>query len=148
FSNMDGETPTLRYWSSDTGTWTDLNRTIQYDTWYEFGFRIVNNIIVYEINGEAVGTVPCVGCDEISNVMLQAYNFNDPALPEGQFDESDYMVYWNSVYTYAENVDIFEVVESDSYFQGFEDEDWAPWNYDYTRARDWQEYVPNGGGKI
>lgn len=99
FRNVDGTNPTFSYWTSATG-WNDVSNTILYDNWNNFEYKLWNGIAYYYINGELVGTEADASSLEIQNVILQIYNFDDPALPANEQDPgSNYVAYWDNIST-------------------------------------------------
>ncbi len=103
FRNIYGHADSARfsYYSSNLGAWVDLPTTINYDQWYSFEIEIdlTNQQFIYYINGAQVGTdAASLGATtHLSNMILQAYNFNDPALPPEIQSTDSYDVYWDNV---------------------------------------------------
>jgi TusA-related sulfurtransferase len=101
FRNVDGMSPTFSYYSSSLADWVDLSTTITYDEWYSFEIMLdlVNEEILYYINGTLVGTDgDSFGSSvQFQNMILQAYNFNDPVLPPENQSTDSYDVYWDNV---------------------------------------------------
>lgn len=80
FTNYGGAR--LRAW--DNNGWHDLNATINYGGWNSFAMAFTGSSIDYSVNGVSVYTdstsfVPSTG---FSAVIMQAYNFNDPAITD------------------------------------------------------------------
>lgn len=97
FANVDG-TPVIRYYDfNGSGGWVNTSVTPVADTWYQFEMEISGENVVYKVNGIVVGTVPANASKSLSNVIIQAYNFNDPALPDEQESTEPYSAYWDNV---------------------------------------------------
>ena len=101
FRNVDGMSPTFSYYSSDLQDWVDLSTSITYDAWYslEIVLDLADQEFEYYINGALVGSDAASfgNTTHAQNMILQAYNFNDPALDAAQQSSDSYDVYWDNV---------------------------------------------------
>lgn len=101
FRNIDSSSPKFSYYSSALGDWVDLGTSITYDEWYslEIVMDSYNQEYRFYINGALVGTDAASfnGSSYFGNMILQAYNFNDPALPGPQQSSDSYDVYWDNI---------------------------------------------------
>lgn len=107
FRNVDGMSPTFSYFSSALADWVNLGVTITYDTWYslEIVFDVIDQEFEYYLNGALVGTDAASfnNSSYARNMILQVYNFNDPALPAEQQSTDSYEVYWDNVGSLTES---------------------------------------------
>lgn len=79
FTNFGGAAR-LRVWDADNG-WMDLAAPITFDDWMEFSIELTATSYVYKLNGTAVYTDSTINnSTHFSSVLMQAYNFADPAL--------------------------------------------------------------------
>jgi hypothetical protein len=91
FTNYGGAR--YRVWD-DTG-WHDLLTTVSYDAWTSFGIEFTGSAYVYRINGNIVYTDSAIdGSTGFSAVIMQAYNFGDPAIQGANVQ--DYTAYWSN----------------------------------------------------
>jgi hypothetical protein len=73
----------FRGYDINTGAWLNFANPVNYGAWNTLvmGFDLATNTFTYSVNGVLAGSVlglfPTTG---VSDVMVQAYNFNDPAL--------------------------------------------------------------------
>ncbi len=92
-----------RGYNVNTGAWID-GGTLNLGAWntLAMGFDFASNTFSYYVNGSLLasilGTDPSTG---IANGMFQAYNFNDPSLPNipmnlGNPTNPDYAVHWSN----------------------------------------------------
>ncbi len=98
FRNPDGISPGIYFWDGNVG-WVNSGVSVTYNQWYNLEFRLVGSDIQYLVNGTNVGTVSANGATYFADVMLQAYNFNDPALPVANQSSDSYDAYWDNVAT-------------------------------------------------
>jgi hypothetical protein len=100
-ANVDG-TPVIRFYDSNgAGGWVNTSITPVGDTWYRFEMILDGSEVVYLVDGSEVGRLDSGGSVRMDNVILQAYNFNDPALPVEQQSTVSYDAYWdNLAYAY------------------------------------------------
>ena len=100
FTNQGG-TGLLRLWTNSG--WTNLITPVAYDAWTSFQIDLTSTAIDYYVNGIEVysdasiysGTTPGA-ITQFSSVIMQAYNFADPALfPRVQ--TVDYVAHWSNV---------------------------------------------------
>ncbi len=97
FSNIDGASPTLRYW--DGAAWVNLATPIVYDSWTSFEMALIGTNVQYKVNGTTVGTVPALGAAYVGDAILQAFNFNDNTLG-ASYDPSpnnNYSAFWDNI---------------------------------------------------
>ncbi len=98
FRNPDALTPGIYFWDGNVG-WINSGIAIAYNSWYNVGFRISGANIEYLVNNVVVGTVASGGVTYFGDIMLQAYNFNDPLLPPASQSADSYDAYWDNVVT-------------------------------------------------
>jgi len=97
FANVDG-TPVIRYWDeTGNGAWVNTSVTPLGNTWYTFEIVMTDGSFDYLVNGVKVGTVPGLGATRLGNTMVEAYNFNDPALAAVQQSTESYEAYWDNL---------------------------------------------------
>ncbi|MBL7805895.1 MAG: right-handed parallel beta-helix repeat-containing protein, partial [Saprospiraceae bacterium] len=99
FANVDGASPTLRYW--DGTAWVNV-AGLAYDTWITLEASLSGGNIVYKVNGTTVGTVASAASVYYGDIIMQAYNFNDNTLPPAQYDPSadnTYDAWWDNLIT-------------------------------------------------
>jgi len=98
FANTEGNNPVLRYYLPD-GTWANITSSINYDSWYTFRMEIKDTIVKYYVNNNFVGAHSAAGSTYLGSVIVQGYNFADPALPvaEQDFVHTDYDIYWDNI---------------------------------------------------
>ncbi|MEZ4686941.1 MAG: right-handed parallel beta-helix repeat-containing protein [Bacteroidia bacterium] len=97
FGNVDGSSPTLRYWNG--AAWTNLSTSISYNAWTSFQIVINGANIEYWVNGSLVGSEPGNSSVYFREVIMQAYNFNDPSLGVS-YDASannSYDAFWDNL---------------------------------------------------
>ena len=99
FANIDGASPTLRYWDDGTG-WVNVAGLV-YNTWITFEISITGGNVVYKVNGATVGTVASPASVYVGNVIMQAYNFNDNTLGSAYDPSADnsYDAFWDNIIT-------------------------------------------------
>ncbi len=104
FRNPDGASPGIYYWDPSVG-WINSLVPVVYDSWYNLEFRIVGPNIVYYVNGSIVGTISSNSSTYFGDIIMQAYNFNDAAMPvsHGTPDlnplTNSYDAYWDNLVT-------------------------------------------------
>jgi hypothetical protein len=98
FRNPDGSSAGIYFWNENVG-WVNSGVTITYNKWYSLEFRLVGSDVQFFVNGTNVGIVPANGATYFGDVMLQAYNFNDPALPLVNQSSDSYDSFWDNVKT-------------------------------------------------
>jgi hypothetical protein len=98
FRNPDGHSPGIYYWDDNLG-WVNSGVSIIYGRWYSLEFSLDGSDIQYFVNGASVGKAPTNGATYFGDVMLQAYNFNDPALPVENRSSDSYDAFWDNVKT-------------------------------------------------
>lgn len=83
FTNYDGPAR-LRVWDFDTPNgWVDLGDTILYDAWNSFSIEFTGTSFDYYVNGSfaySYTDTTISGTTQFKEVIMQAYNFNDPLL--------------------------------------------------------------------
>lgn len=88
-------TPVIRYW--DGADWANTDLPLVADTWYRFELEIVGEEIVVRVNGIEAGRIADAnGSVALRDVIIQGYNYNDPALGEMQSAEG-YDIYWDNL---------------------------------------------------
>ncbi|MEO7311296.1 MAG: right-handed parallel beta-helix repeat-containing protein, partial [Chitinophagaceae bacterium] len=99
FANVDGVSPTLRYWDGGIG-WVNV-AGLAYDTWITLEMSLAGGNIVYKVNGTTVGTVASATSVYMGNVIMQAFNFNDNTLGAAYDNTVDnsYDAYWDNLIT-------------------------------------------------
>jgi len=102
FRNIDGSSPGIFYWDDNVG-WINTGVTISYNNWYHLGFRIVGNNLQYLVNNNVVATISSYGTKYFGDIMIQAYNFNDPTLATAQQSTDSYDAYWDNLITTGTN---------------------------------------------
>ena len=83
FTNYGAAGPTLRYWDDQNGVWNNIAMPIQYNAWTRLTIVDTGYDSAYFVNGTWVGSSLINSSDppvSINEVILQAYNFNDPTL--------------------------------------------------------------------
>lgn len=98
FRNPDAVSPGIYYWDG-AGAWVNSGVVITYDSWYNLGFRIAGSNLEYLVNNLVVGTIPSGGSTYFGDIIMQAYNFNDPALPLASQSTDSYDAYWDNLVT-------------------------------------------------
>lgn len=98
FRNPDGISPGIYYWDGSVG-WINTGVAVAYDTWYNLEFRLVGLNIEYYVNGLNVGTISSSGSIYLGDIIMQAYNFNDPNLPLINQSTDSYDAYWDNLIT-------------------------------------------------
>ena len=95
FTNYGG-VARLRVWDEDTANgWVDLTDTIQFGAWNSFSILFTGTSFDYYVNGSMAYSytdLTISGSTEFKEVIMQAYNFNDPAL--GVTGSADYTAHW------------------------------------------------------
>jgi hypothetical protein len=91
FTNYGGSAR-FQVWDNQSG-WVGLSTPASYDQWNAFEILLTGSSIDYYINGSmAYSDSEPSTFSEISSVILQGYNFNDPALTGAV--ANDYTAYW------------------------------------------------------
>ncbi len=98
FRNPDGASPGIYYWNGIVG-WINSGVSITYDLWYNLEFRLVGPNIEYFVNGVLVATISSNGSTYLGDIIMQAYNFNDPALLPANQSADSYDAYWDNLIT-------------------------------------------------
>jgi hypothetical protein len=98
FRNPDGASPGIYYWDENVG-WVNTGVVIVYNSWYNLEFRLVGPNIEYYVNGAIVGTITSNSSVYLGDIMMQAYNFNDPNLPLINQSADSYDAYWDNLIT-------------------------------------------------
>lgn len=92
FSNYGGA-PRYRVW--DDAGWHDLTTTVSYDAWTAFSIEFTGSAYVYSINGSVVYNDNAIdGTTGFQAVIMQAYNFADPAISGATLE--DYTAHWSN----------------------------------------------------
>ncbi len=98
FANVDGLSPTLRYWNG--AAWVNIGGLV-YNTWITLEASISGANIIYKVNGATVATIASAGAIYYGNIIMQAYNFNDNTLG-ASYDPSannNYDAFWDNLIT-------------------------------------------------
>jgi hypothetical protein len=71
---------TFQYWDDGTGLWTAVSAPVEYGQWNTLDIHYTGTEYDYLINGAFVGAVTDLTLDNaaLTQVMLEAYNYNDP----------------------------------------------------------------------
>jgi hypothetical protein len=91
FTNYGG-VARLRVW--DDIDWVDLATAVVFDAWTAFEIELTPTSLIYRVNGADVYTDSTIGADHFSGVIMQAYNFADPAL--GSPATVAYTAHWSN----------------------------------------------------
>jgi len=97
FRNLTGNTPNLFYWNGAANV--NLGPPAAYNTSYTLEVRLGGSDFKYYINGNLVATVSANGSTYIGGIIMQAYNFNDPALA-ASYDpgpDNSYNAFWDNL---------------------------------------------------
>ncbi len=101
FANTTGTNPTWRVWiNTGGGAWVNLPDPpgFTYGAWYNLRIELTPTAFKYYINGLLVYTDTDIGSStKFLNMIIQAYNFGDPALPPAQYALESYDVYWDNI---------------------------------------------------
>ena len=101
FANTTGSNPTWRVWTNaGGGTWINLPDPpgFTYGAWYNLRIELTTTAFKYYINGLLVYTDTDIGgSTKFLNMIIQAYNFGDPALPPQNYALESYDVYWDNI---------------------------------------------------
>ena len=97
FANTTGTNPTWRIWTNDA--WMNISDPpgFVYGAWYTLKTELTATEIRYFINGTQVFASPRGANTKFLDIIIQAYNFGDPALPLEQQDMGSYDVYWDNI---------------------------------------------------
>lgn len=95
FTNYGGSAR-LRVWDdATTNGWVDLGAAITYDAWTAFAIDFTGSSLDYYVNGAMVYSDATLnGSVAFSAVIMQAYNFADPAL--GTPTTVPYVAHWSN----------------------------------------------------
>ncbi len=100
FTNFGGFTG-FRGYNGNTGGWMNFNNPVNLNEWntLAMSFNARSNTFSYWVNGSLAGSIlafsPSSG---VANVMVQTYNFNDPAInPSGT--TTNLAAYWSNSQT-------------------------------------------------
>ena len=95
FTNYGGA-GLFRGYDVNTGAWMNFASTVNYDAWntLQIEYNATTFLFSYSVNGLLAGTVLGDGfAVGLGNIIMQAYNFNDPALTNGS---TDYTALWSN----------------------------------------------------
>lgn len=93
FTNYGGSAR-LRVWD---GAWVDLTNAIAYDAWTAFAINFTGTSLDYYVNGVlAYSDATLNGSVAFSAVIMQAYNFADPALGSPTPTTVPYVAHWSN----------------------------------------------------
>ena len=96
FSNH-GIGPRFRGYDVNTGAWLDFADIVNFNAWntMAIGFDQGTNTFQYFVNGALAGDVVGMSTTTgVRDVMIQGYNFNDPAL--GISGSAEYTAHWSN----------------------------------------------------
>lgn len=94
FTNYGGAAR-LRVWDADTANgWVDLATAIAFDAWTAFEILFTGTSLDYYVNGSQVYSDTTIGGTGFSAVIMQAYNFADPAVAGGA--TVPYVAHWSN----------------------------------------------------
>jgi hypothetical protein len=99
FTNFGGA-PRLRVYDANTnGTattdgWVNLDAPILYEAWNALEIDFTGPSLNYYVNGEEVYRDTTIGGDHLSTVIMQGYNFADPALGNPIPTTVPYVAHW------------------------------------------------------
>ena len=99
FRNPDAISPGIYYYDVTTGLWVNSGVVITYDNWYSLEFRLSGTNLEYLVNNVVVGTISSLGSTYFGDIIMQAYNFNDPTLPASGQSSDSYDAYWDNLKT-------------------------------------------------
>ena len=97
FTNYGGAAR-YRVWDADAGGdgWVDLAVAVAYDAWTDFEIAFDGTGLVYKVNGAEVYTDSTLhGTTGFGEIIMQAYNFFDPALVDAV--PVNYRVHWSNL---------------------------------------------------
>ncbi len=94
FTNYGGAARLRVFDGNVLGGWVDLSNTIAFDAWTAFDIELTATSLVYRVNGAQVYVDNTIGADRFSAVIMQAYNFADPAL--GSPTTVPYVAHWSN----------------------------------------------------
>ena len=93
FTNYGG-LPRLRAWDFQD-RWINLSDTVNYDAWNTLAFVFAGTSVEYRVNGALAYTeTNPQGAHAFSAVIMQAYNFGDPAVTGAL--TNDYTAHWSN----------------------------------------------------
>lgn len=98
FTNYGALGPRLRVWDADSASgWVDLPTQVNYGAWTAFAIDFVGGSFDYYVDGVLVYSDNTVNnSTDISAVIMQAYNFADPALGQPTPTTTPYVAYWSN----------------------------------------------------
>jgi len=103
FRNPDAASPGIYYWDGNLGQWFNSGVAIVYDSWYSLEFRLAGPNIEYLVNNVVVGTISSNSSKYFGDIIMQAYNFNDPLLLPANQSTDSYDAYWDNLVTTGSN---------------------------------------------
>lgn len=101
FTNYGGAAR-LRVWDDDlnsgNGDWVNLAMAVNFDAWTTFDIDFTGNAFDYYVNGTlAYHDTTINTTTQFSSVLMQAYNFADPALGNPTPTTMPYVAHWSNV---------------------------------------------------
>jgi hypothetical protein len=94
------ETGTFRDWDSNVGVWTDVSAPVNYGAWntLSIAFDASSGVYSYYVNGASVGgSFTDTDAKGLDGMLMQAYNFNDPAIDVvGHAEAAAYTAQWSN----------------------------------------------------
>ncbi|MDZ4793754.1 MAG: T9SS type A sorting domain-containing protein [Bacteroidota bacterium] len=115
FRNPDAVSPGIYFWDGNVG-WVNTGVAITYDSWYNLEFRLVGANLEYLVNNIVVGTIASGGSTYLGDIIMQAYNFNDPTLLAINQSADSYDAYWDNLITSTTNGNVVINTNTNEYF--------------------------------
>lgn len=91
YRNIDGASGAFNYW--DGAAWQASAAVVNYDDWNSLEIELSGTDLLYTVNNVVIATIPNNGSIYFSDVIMQAFNFNDNTLgvsydptPNNQYD--------------------------------------------------------------
>ncbi|HRH86670.1 MAG TPA: PEP-CTERM sorting domain-containing protein [Rubrivivax sp.] len=95
FTNYAGAARLRVYDADVAGGWVDLSNTVLYDAWNSFSIALGSSSFDYFVNGVLAYSDTTIGTStQFKEAMVQAYNFNDPAMQIS--GNPAYNVHWSN----------------------------------------------------
>lgn len=97
FTNYGGAARLRAYDADAPGGWVDLADAILYDAWNSFAIEFTGTSFDYYVNGAMAYSYTDAtinGTTQFKEVIMQAYNFNDPGL--GISNNAAYTAHWSN----------------------------------------------------
>jgi len=98
FTNYGGVARYRVYDGNTANGWVDSTVAVAFDAWTSFEIDFTGTAFEFLINGTSVYTDSTIdGTTGFSAVIMQAYNFADPALAPAPTALADYTAHWSNV---------------------------------------------------